>query len=272
MQSDLAAIVLAGGQSRRMGRPKALLDWHGSPLLTRVAGILRRVASPVVVVHAAGQELPPLPPGTELAVDGRPGRGPLEGIAAGMRALGGRAGAAYVSGTDVPFLQPSFVARVAGALGCHDAVLPTAGGHNHPLAAVYRLSLLPAVEALLAADRLRPFFLFESVRARTVGESELGDVESLRNLNTPADYEAALAEPEPEISIAAFGTLRRLLGFRETTVRASTLGAALAALPRLDPAEQRVVVALNGERFQNDPLAPLAAGDRLVLVTADAGG
>ena len=49
---DLAAIVLAGGRSSRMGTAKAGLDWHGIPLLRRVTGILQRLAAPVVVVHA----------------------------------------------------------------------------------------------------------------------------------------------------------------------------------------------------------------------------
>ena len=49
---DAAAIVLAGGMSERMGAPKALLDWHGAPLVHRVAGILVRVCDPVIVVAA----------------------------------------------------------------------------------------------------------------------------------------------------------------------------------------------------------------------------
>ncbi|MFQ5380162.1 MAG: molybdenum cofactor guanylyltransferase [Dehalococcoidia bacterium] len=267
----LGAIVLAGGQSRRMGTSKALLDWHGLPLLTRVTGILRRVAGPVVVVHAAGQHLPPLAEDVELAVDRHPGRGPLEGIAAGMRALEGRAEAAFVSGTDVPFLHPAFVTRVAAALGERDAVLPTAGGHNHPLAAVYRVSLLPAVEELLAADRLRPFFLFESVGTCRLGEEDLVELDSLRNLNTVDEWRAAHAEPEPKIAIAAEGSLRRALGFEETGVRASTLGAALAALPGLQGDARWVAVTLNGEPVTDDPLTPLVKGDRLTLGGAAAG-
>lgn len=272
-RTNLGAIVLAGGRSSRMGTPKALLDWHGMPLLTRVTGIVRRVADPVVVVaQGPDQELPPLPAGVEVAYDQRPGRGPLEGIAAGMRAVAGRCDAVFVSGTDVPFLHPTFVTRVAAALGCHDAVLPTTGGHNHPLAAVYRVSLLPAIDELLAADRLRPFFLFESVRTRLLAEGELGDTASLRNVNTVDDWTAALAEPEPEIRVSAFGTLRQALGFDETRVRASSLGAALAALPGFERVASQALIALNGEQFQNDPLVPLTEGDRLVLVPPDAGG
>jgi molybdopterin-guanine dinucleotide biosynthesis protein A len=150
--------------------------------------------------------------------------------------------------------------------------LPTAGGHNHPLAAVYRVSLLSAVEELLAADRLRPFFLFESVRTLVFPEGEISETRSLRNLNTFDEYSAALAESEPQIEIAIVGPLRRTLGFHETSVRASTLGAALAALPGFDPAAPQAVIALNGKRFQNDPRAPLVTRDRLVLATADTRG
>jgi molybdenum cofactor guanylyltransferase len=270
--AGFAAVVLAGGRSSRMGSPKALLDWHGTPLLRRVVGILQRVADPVVVVHAAGQELPPLPPGVELRIDANPGRGPLEGIAAGMRALDGRAEVAFVSSTDVPLLHPAFVRSVAAAVDGNDAALPVADGHNHPLAAAYRLSLLPQVERLLAEDRLRPAFLFEAARVRRLEVDELEQPGSLRNLNTLEDYRAALAEPLPLISVEAFGPLRRTLGFTRTSVPAASLGAVLEALPAVVEHLDHVLVALNGEHFQVDREVPLVHGDTLALVTAEAGG
>jgi molybdenum cofactor guanylyltransferase len=269
---DLAAIVLAGGRSSRMGTAKADLDWHGIPLLRRVTGILQRLAEPVVVVHARDQELPELPEGVLLAVDDRPGRGPLEGIAAGMRAIEGRADAAYVSSTDAPFLHPAFVRRVAGALDGADAVLPVAGGHNHPLSAVYRLSLLPAVERLLAEDRLRPFYLFDGALTRTLEEGELDRPESLRNVNTPEEYRAALGEPQPLVDVEVFGTLRASLGLEHASVRAATLEGAMVAVPGLAALAPHVLVALNGEQFQADPAVPLVDGDRLSVLTAEAGG
>ena len=74
--------------------------------------------------------------------------------------------------------------------------VPKVDGFHHPLAAVYRASVLPVVADLLAADRLRPVFLFDAVPTRIVGPDELADVDpafqSLRNLNTPEDYEDAL--------------------------------------------------------------------------------
>src|SRR5918992_751422 len=93
-----AGIVLAGGRSTRMGTSKAALEWHGSTLLRRVTGIVARaVEGPVVVVRAPGQELPLLPDAVELAEDEREGRGPLQGLAAGLAAVAERAEAAYVS-------------------------------------------------------------------------------------------------------------------------------------------------------------------------------
>src|ERR1700731_334019 len=83
-----AGIVLAGGRSSRMGTPKAALEWHGSTLLHRTVSIVARATSgPVVVVRAPGQELPPLPPDIEVITDPREGKGPLQGLAAGLGAL-----------------------------------------------------------------------------------------------------------------------------------------------------------------------------------------
>ena len=63
----------------------------------------------------AGQALPPLPPGTEVVSDPREGLGPVQGLAAGLAALAGRAEIAFVSATDLPFLHPAFVRRVVAA-------------------------------------------------------------------------------------------------------------------------------------------------------------
>src|SRR5579863_6297150 len=140
-----AGVVLAGGRSSRMGTAKAALEWHGSTLLRRTVGILARVTGgPVVVVRAAGQALPALPPGTEVIEDPAEGLGPVQGIAAGLAALDGRAEIAFVSSTDMPFLHPAFVRRVlrAAADGA-DVGLPLARGYPQPLAAAYRVTLAP---------------------------------------------------------------------------------------------------------------------------------
>jgi molybdopterin-guanine dinucleotide biosynthesis protein A len=193
-----AGIVLCGGQSSRMGRPKAWLPFAGETMLGRVVRLLGTVVSPVVVVAAPGQDVPPLPTEVDVVRDPQRGRGPLQGLAAGLEALSGRAGAAYVSSCDVPFLQPGFVRRMAELLGEQHIAVPDVGGYRHPLAAVYRASVLDVVRRLLEEDRLRPAFLFDCVPTRFVNERELIDVDpglrTLRNLNRPEDYEAALRD------------------------------------------------------------------------------
>ena len=158
-----------------MGSPKAALEWHGSTLLRRVTGIVaREVDGPVVVVRAPEQELPDLDRAIEFVADAREGRGPLQGLAAGLAAIGNRAAVAYVSSTDVPLLHPAFVRRVIGAFTDDvDVVLPEVGGYRQPLAAAYRGDLLATVEELIAAERMRPAFLFERCRVLRLGEAEM---------------------------------------------------------------------------------------------------
>jgi molybdopterin-guanine dinucleotide biosynthesis protein A len=195
---SVAGVVLCGGQSSRMGRPKAWLPFAGETMLGRVVRLLGTVAAPIVVVAAPEQDVPPVPAGVEVVRDPRRGRGPLQGLAAGLEALAGRAEAAYVSSCDVPLLRPGFVERLVELLGDHSIAVPDVGGYRHPLAAVYRVEVLAVVQRLLAEDRLRPAFLFDEVPTRFVSEQELADVDpglqTLRNLNTPEEYEAALRE------------------------------------------------------------------------------
>jgi molybdopterin-guanine dinucleotide biosynthesis protein A len=199
----LGAVVLCGGQSRRMGQPKAWLEFGSERLLQRVVRLVRSGIGegPVVVVAAPGQECPPLPPAVVIVRDEVAGRGPLQGLAAGFAALPEAVELAYASATDVPFLEPEWIGRLAELIAAHDLAIPLAQGYHHPLAALYRpLVVLTAIEDLLRAGRLRPAFLMESVRTRIVSEEELrtvdAELKTLRNLNSPEDYQRALAELE----------------------------------------------------------------------------
>ena len=279
-----AGIVLAGGRSTRMGRPKASLEWHGSTLLQRVARIVGRVVDgPVVVVRAPGQELPALPPGVVLTTDAREGRGPLEGLAAGLSAVRDAAPWAYVSSTDVPLLHPAFVAAVLRAAEDVDVdvALPVAHGFRHPLAAAYRTALLPEVERLIAEDRMKPAFLFDRVRVRELDEEELlrdrelaradPDLLSLLNVNDPVEYERARARSAPAVTVRRFGALARNgVGLGPLPVRAATLGEAASSAGV--PLDRHVVAALNGDQISRDPDYPLATGDAVAFLAAAAGG
>jgi molybdopterin-guanine dinucleotide biosynthesis protein A len=195
---NVGGIVLCGGQSSRMGRPKAWLPFGGEPMLIRVVRRLEKAVRPIVVVAAPDQDVPPLPTSVEVVRDEVAGRGPLQGLQAGLVALRDQVDAAYLSSCDVPFLQPAFVRRLVELLGEHAICVPRIGDYHHPLAAVYRVEVVDAVLRLLAENRLRPFFLFEAVPTRVVGPDELRDLDpdflTLRNLNTPEDYDAALRD------------------------------------------------------------------------------
>lgn len=265
-----------------MGSAKASLPWHGSTLLRRVTGIIARcVDGPVVVVAARDQELPALPAEVEVVEDEQEYRGPLQGLAGGLAAVADRAEIAYVSSTDLPLLHPAYVRRVLNALDDqHDVVLPEVDGFRQPLAAAYRTALLGTVEELVAAEQMKPAFLFERCRVRRIAASELLSdgalsendpaLDSVANLNERADYERAHERPAPEIEVQRFGTLALRDGPRRETLNAWTLGE-LAAASDL-ALDEHVVAALNGDQISRDRELPLAAGDLVTFMTADAGG
>ena len=280
--SGSAGIVLAGGRSSRMGTPKAALEWHGSTLLRRTVGIIARATDgPVVVVRAPGQELPALPPETDVVDDPQEGLGPVQGLAAGLAALTGRAEVAFVSSTDMPFLHPAFVRRVLRAVQEEgaDVGLPVARGYPQPLAASYSVALAPVAAKLVAGERLRPAFLFEECEVERLDETALladpvlaaldPGLDSVVNVNEPGDYQAARARPAPEVTIQRFGPLADGHRGPEQLRAATVAGAAAAAGLELD---RHVVAALNGDQITRDGETPLATGDTVFFLSADAGG
>jgi molybdopterin-guanine dinucleotide biosynthesis protein A len=200
-----AGVILAGGRSRRMGTPKAALPWGETTLLGHICGVVgSAVDGPVLVVGAAGQELPALPAAVELVEDPVPDLGPLGGILGGLAALANRAEAAYVSAVDMPALRPEFVRRVlAGLEDGVEVVLPDAHGFRHPLAAAYRTVLAEPLRRLVAAGGTRPAELFGITAVRRVDAGWLladpalaaadPELESLVNVNDPDDYARARA-------------------------------------------------------------------------------
>ncbi len=191
-------IVLCGGKSSRMGVPKATLPFGPETMLQRVVRLLGTVVSPIAAVAAQGQTLPELPASVIVTRDEREAKGPLEGLRAGLAALPDSVDLAYATSCDVPMLVPGFVERMLEFARDYDVAVMEIDGFAHPLSAVYRRTVLPHIEALLAQDRLRPVFLFDAARTRRVRAEEMSAIDpqlrTLRNLNTREDYLAALAE------------------------------------------------------------------------------
>ena len=146
-------------------------------------------------------------------------------------------------------------------------------------------------ERLVKEERLRPAFLFEQCVVSRLDVAALKDdpvlaaldpgLDSVVNVNEPEDYEQARARPAPEITIRRFGVLAN--GHRAPkdpkgpkapkgpeVVRAATVAEAAAAAG-VDFG-QYVTAALNGDQITRDGQTPLAAGDTVFFLSADAGG
>jgi molybdenum cofactor guanylyltransferase len=191
----VGGVVLCGGQSSRMGRPKAMLPFGDEVLLSRVVRLLSEVVEPVVVVAAPGQELRDVR--VEIVRDPVPDQGPLQGLLTGLTALGDRVDAVYLSSCDLPFLSSAFVRRMIDLLGDGIICAPSIAGFRHPLAAVYRIEVAAQAAQLLSTGQRRLSLLLDVVPARLVGLEELGEVDgslALRNINSPEEYEVALRE------------------------------------------------------------------------------
>jgi molybdenum cofactor guanylyltransferase len=189
-------LILAGGASRRMGVDKAWLPFGKRRMLATVVSVLREILDPLIVVAAPGQILPPLPASVEVARDPARGLGPLQGLATGLRALGGRAEVAFLAPCDAPLLRGSFVQHLVELSRGHDIVVPCEGAYYHPVSAVYRATVLPNAEAALASGRRRIDVIYPDCRTLTTPVDDLrrGDPDlcSLLNINGPEDYLKAL--------------------------------------------------------------------------------
>ena len=196
----IGGIVLCGGASSRMNYPKALLPLGQEVLLQRVVRIIGSCVSPVAVMASPDQQLPTLPPGVPVHFDREPLEGPLAAIGQGLEALHGKCEAVFVSGCDTPLIQTSMIDSLSAKLGTSQLAMVREGDRLHPLAAIYRVSLLETIQQLLSQGKRRPLDLVAQVDSAFLEASELQEIDPglqcLRNINTRAQYQALLNELE----------------------------------------------------------------------------
>jgi molybdopterin-guanine dinucleotide biosynthesis protein A len=186
----LAAIVLAGGRSSRFGRDKLAEPFVGRPLLDHVIAAALTV-TPDVLVVAAPDTTPAVPPGVRIVHDERAFEGPLAGVAAGLAAT--YADVALIMAGDSPTIVPGVLALLVGALDAgSDAARLAVGDDRPPLPMALRRSVAVAMATALLADgerRLRA--LPEALDTATVAEDawrqEDPDGATLLDVDTPAD-------------------------------------------------------------------------------------
>ena len=295
--AEAAAIILTGGKSSRMGRPKALLLFDGEPLIAHLVRALNRLLANVVVVAAPEQELPSL--AVTLVRDEVAYQGPVGGIYYGLRAA--KTEVCFVTSCDVPFLNPSLISYLRSQISNHDVVVPLWQGRFQPLHAIYRRSVAPLLKEQLERGELRPIFLYDKVRTYKVSEEEIRrfDPEGLSflNMNTPEDYQAALSRWQKErksltasltCTVELFGAARLRAKTAELSLelpRDATLAHVFLALSERLPTLVGPVIApdksslttghacnINGRDFVRSPSAKVNPGDKIFIISADAGG
>ena len=206
----LTGIVLAGGGSRRMGRDKAFLELGGRALIEIVIEHLGKACAEVLVVSPDARPFHHL--GVPVVEDRFHGVGVLGGLHAGLDAASHEV--TVVVGCDMPFLDPDLLRAFAGWADGFDVAVLRQGEYVEPLHGAYRRTCGAAIEAVLREGRRRIVSFFPRVRVRYVTTAQVApfdaQLRSIRNVNTPQDWEAVQAE------WAASGPYR--LGSRTTSV------------------------------------------------------
>jgi molybdopterin-guanine dinucleotide biosynthesis protein A len=200
----LEGAVLIGGQSRRMGRNKATLRIGVRTVLERVVLALRPLVQNLCLIGASSAPLPETLSHMAVEPDRIPGLGPLSGI---HTALLGAESPVVVVACDLPFVTTDFLSGLAERLEPNfDAVVPEASRGPVAVCAVYRPRCLPELEARISSRALSAGAFARALRTRWVRTDELSQMDPsgrcLTNLNTPEDYEAALALVEAEGSLS----------------------------------------------------------------------
>ena len=187
---------MAGGQSRRLGRNKAVQPFEWQPLMLRVAGRLSTLCDELVVVLAdaskAGEM--PIPAGARVAQDEYPNKGSLGGIYTGLHHAANPW--AIVVACDMPFLNTGLLAHLLSLREGSDAVVPVVEGRPEPTHAVYGKACLPAIRGRIERDSLKIAGFFEDVRVAYLPEQEVRrfdpELLSFFNVNNQEDLDRAL--------------------------------------------------------------------------------
>lgn len=186
-RTGLSGVVLAGGQSQRMGRNKALMELDGRTLIARVLDKLARLCDELIISANEGELYAHLP--ARVVPDVLPGRGALSGIHAGLAAMHNRR--ALVVACDMPFLSLSLLRYMTVVAAGYDTVVPRLGRYYEPLHALYSVECLGPIEQLVAEGPQRVVALYERVRTRTIPEDIVrlfGAELSFFNVNTVQDW------------------------------------------------------------------------------------
>ncbi len=184
----VSGVVLAGGQSSRLGMDKSFVNVNGQSLIEQIVAKLAKLSDDVIIVTNSPEKYDHLK--ARLVGDIYPGKGALGGIYSGLRT----AANAYslVVACDMPFLDLNLLRYMILLARGHDVVIPRIRRLPEPLHAIYSKNCLEPIDRLLARGGLKIIDFFSEVRVRYVEESEVDIFDpqhlSFFNVNTPNDW------------------------------------------------------------------------------------
>ena len=185
--APMTGVLLAGGESRRMGTDKAALEFDGEPLAARVARVLAEACDEVLVASGDGTRLDRLDLGFPQVADATPGAGPLGGIVAGLERA--RHPLVAVVAVDMPNASAPLLRLLAEAWSGEDAVVPISPRGPEPLHAVYARTAAPTCRRRLEGPDRSVVGALGELSVRYVGEDEWRTADPggrfALNLNTP---------------------------------------------------------------------------------------
>jgi len=181
---DVSGVVLAGGRSTRYGKNKALVKFHGIPLIERVLDVMRPIFRRVIIITNTPDEYSYL----ELPMyqDIIKGLGPLGGINTGLRVI---PGSGFFVACDMPFLNQGLIRHIVEIKADFDVVVPRISGNMEALHALYGKGCQSKIEGLINSGIYQVFRFFNEVSVRYVDEDEVRifdpDLRSFLNINSP---------------------------------------------------------------------------------------
>jgi len=189
------AVILAGGDSKRLGRPKALLDFDGTTLIELILRILDPLFTEITVITDRPELYRNLPVrlGGDLFTGSR--KSPLRGIHAGL--LSSKLPYQFIAACDMPFLNRGLIRHMAEFTSGYDAVVPRIETYFQPLHSFYSRSCAGVIEKQIKTGRCKVTDFYTDLNIKFIGREEIERFdpgqESFININTPADYQKALS-------------------------------------------------------------------------------
>lgn len=186
--AGVSAVILAGGESRRMGSDKSLLPWHGGRFIEHIHRLLDELFDEVIIVTNSPGLYDSIPCRKEPDIYYK--QGSLAGIHSGL--CHARNERIFVVACDMPFLSEEVIRALCACDRQAEVVIPRSEWGLEPLHACYAKSCLPAIEAVLDAGKKRIVGFFPEVRVVEVAAAEFQKIDpeglSFRNINTPEEY------------------------------------------------------------------------------------